>query len=457
MKDQVDYYGTSFYPKHSFFANRDVEWRGALLDFTRSFGYAGNGNGFWIGELQSGTGTVALGVGQTVTPDDLRIWTWSALARGAKAINYYAWYPMSSGYESGGFGMIALNGDLTERSRAAGSIARVVDRHQDLFLKARPPQARVAIVYNPLSYFIGGRQQQAAYGGPQGEVNGIERDSMLGIYRALFASNVPVEFIHISHLSQDLLAKFQLVFLPYPLMIPSSCAAPLQEYVSGGGALVAEARLGWNNEHGAASETIPGMGLFQMMGCRERSVQLGAKGRTTLHWTGSELPGMRPGDRLSARWFEETLEPIRSNARIVAEFPDGGAAAVISQYGKGKTLMLGSYVGAAFETQREPAAARFYESLLDWAGVERPIVSRKGTPEVRYLESGDVRLAFIFNHSEKPQEIDVALPIPGPDYRAVDLVSGGVVGLDDQNGRAAVRKHLAAREVWVLKLGPSGQ
>ena len=40
MAAQVDYYGTSFYPKHSAFVDRDVEWRGALLDFARSFGFA---------------------------------------------------------------------------------------------------------------------------------------------------------------------------------------------------------------------------------------------------------------------------------------------------------------------------------------------------------------------------------------------------------------------------------
>jgi beta-galactosidase len=96
MAAQVDYYGTSFYPKHSAFVDRDVEWRGALLDFARSFGYAGAGRGFWIGELQGGFGTIAQNVGPTVTPEDLRLWTWSALARAAKAICYYAWYPMST-------------------------------------------------------------------------------------------------------------------------------------------------------------------------------------------------------------------------------------------------------------------------------------------------------------------------------------------------------------------------
>src|SRR6266567_2995401 len=75
MRDQVDFWGTSFYPKHSFPVGRDVEWRGALLDFARSSGYAGGHNGFWVGELQAGFGTVALNVSSTVTPEDLKLWT----------------------------------------------------------------------------------------------------------------------------------------------------------------------------------------------------------------------------------------------------------------------------------------------------------------------------------------------------------------------------------------------
>lgn len=455
MKNQVDYYGTSFYPKHSFFMDRDVAWRGALLDFTRSFGYADGGRGFWIGELQAGFGTVALGVGKTVTPDDLRVWTWSALARGAKAINYYAWYPMSSGYESGGYGMIQLDGTLTERSRVAGSIAQVVNEHQQLFLDAKPPKAQVAIVYNPLSYFVGGRQREAAGTGPQGEVNGIERDSMMGMYRALFPTNVPVDFIHISHLSQQVLQGYKLVLLPYPLMIPASSAAPLTQYVQNGGTLVAEARLGWNNERGLASPTIPGMGLFQVMGCKETAVQLGANGRTSLHWTGDQLAGMKAGDSIPGRWFEETLSPFGPDAQVVAQFPSGQAAAVMSRYGKGKTLMLGSYVGAAYETLRDPVAGRFYEALLGWAGVENPIRTPGDAVEVRYLESGRDLLVFMFNHQPKPVQAAVELRVPEANYRGNEVVSGDAVAATTRDGRVSVHKQMGASDVWVVRLRPA--
>src|SRR5690606_30609697 len=245
MAKQVDFYGTSFYPKHSAFVDRDVPWRAALFDFTRSFGYDEGRNGFWVGELQGGFGTIAVNVSPTVTPDDLRIWTWSALARGAKGINYYAWYPMSTGYESGGFGLNNLDGTITERARVAGSIAQVVDRNQQLFLDARPPRAEVAIVYNPLAHFVGGRQRAASYGGPQGEVIGIERDSLLGMHRALFPLNVPLDYIHVNALSPGKLRQYKLVVFPYPLMFPEASARALADYVRDGGTLVAEARLGW--------------------------------------------------------------------------------------------------------------------------------------------------------------------------------------------------------------------
>ncbi len=450
MTQQVDYYGTSLYPKHSAFVDRDVEWRGALLDFTRSFGFADGGRGFWIGELQGGFGTIALNVSPTVTPEDIRIWTWSALARGAKAINDYAWYPMSTGYESGGYGLIRLDGTITERSRVAGSIAQVVDRNQALFLAARPPRAEVAIIYNPLSYFVGGRQREAAYGGPQGEVAGIERDSMMGIYRALFPENVPVDFVHIRHLTPEVLRQYKLLLLPYPLMIPAASAASLKDYVRGGGTLVAEARLGWSNERGSASEAIPGMGLDEVMGCRETDVQTGDKGRTVLKWTGEDLAGFRSGEELAGRWYEETLAPLGPQAHVAAHFANGAAAAVISTYGQGKTLMLGSYIGGAYEKTREPSGVRFYAALLAWAGVRAPIAVEPAGLEVRSLESGNDMLVFVFNHGGTEDPATVSMPENG---NATDIVAGRPVAMAPQSGRFVMRGRIGARDVWVVRIG----
>ena len=453
MAGQVDFYGTSFYPKHSASVDRDWSWRAALLDFTRSFGFADGRPGFWVGELQGGFGTIALNVSVPVTPDDLRVWTWSALSRGAKGISYYAWYPMSSGYEAGGFGLNELDGTITERAKVAGSIARLVNREQQLFLEARPPRAPVAVVYNPLAHFVGGRQRAAAYGGPQGEVVGIERDSLLGVHRALLARNVPVDFVHAAHLDIETLRRYPLVYAPYPLMLPAPAAGVLGEYVRQGGALVAEARLAWNDERGRASERIPGLGLWEVMGARERSVETAPKGRTTLRWISADLPGLN-GALVPGRWYKETLEPVSPAARVVARFEDGAPAAVMSTTGRGRTLLLGSYVSAAHQSTPTADGERFFLALLEWAGVS-PSLEVTGAPlEARQLDAGDATLLFLFNHRTEPARSRVAIRRPGGGSdQARDLVTGEAVRLERAGDSMTVAVDLPSAGVRVLRIG----
>ncbi len=449
MNRQVDYYGTSLYPKHSYPVGRDPAFRGALLDFARS---SAGGRGFWIGELQGGFGTVGLNVSATVTAEDLMNWSWSALARGARAINSYAWYPMSTGYESGGYGLIQLDGTVTERARTAGRIARLVDRHQQLFLKARPLHAQVALVYNPLAYMVGGRQRVVTVG-PQSEVAGIERHSMLGAYRAWFPDNVPVDFVHVNELETSA-RKYRLIYLQYPLMLPAAAARALEAYVQDGGVLVAEARLGWNNESGRAADVIPGLGLDRVMGCRETAVQTVPGLRTELEWVTADFPGLQPGERLPGRLYEETLEPTHKAARVVARFASGAPAAVASRYGQGKTLALGSYLAAAYELKPEESLRRFFAALLEWAGVERPVTVRGGQIEVRLMEAGEERLLFAFRHDHSPAKSEIAVRLPPGEWRITELESAAIVRARRDGVHLLLEKSFAPHEVWVLRMSP---
>ena len=130
----------------------------------------------------------------------------------------------------------------------------------------------------------------------------------------------------------------------------------LREYVTRGGTLITEARAGWNTDAGRASEIIPGMGLHELVGCRETAVQSIPGSKTELVWDADVL--LPRGTKLPARLYEETLEPMREDAKVVARFADGRPAAVTARFGRGKTLMLGSYVSPVAEPQ-------FANALLD--------------------------------------------------------------------------------------------
>jgi hypothetical protein len=196
-------------------------------------------------------------------------------------------------------------------------------------------------------------------------------------------------------------------------MLPSRSVDVLRDFVRAGGSLGVEARAGWQNERAHASDTIPGMGLHEILGCRETDVQTGVKGRTAIRWSN--------GDVLPGRWFEETLEPLGAHAKAVAHFEDGRVAGVESRYGQGKTLTIGSFVAAAYTTTPEPAAAKWFRGLLDWAGVALPVQVNGSDVEVRWTESGSDRIVFVFNHSKAQALAAITFGAPAA---AVDLLSG---------------------------------
>ncbi len=238
-------------------------------------------------------------------------------------------------------------------------------------------------------------------------------------------------------------------------MMPAAAAAELREYVRAGGALVVEARAGWNDERGRSSDTIPGLGLAEVVGARETDVQTVAKDTAALRSEADGLPGLRAGEALPGRWYEETLEPTAPGARVVARFASGGPAAVTSTFGKGRTLMLGSYVAAAYVTRPDDAGRRFFAGLLDWAGVDR-LVSVTGDPvEVRLLRSGPSdHLAFLFNHASTPATATVALRLPLAGRVVEDLASGEPIVVTATHDGFEWKATLGPRDVKVLRLRP---
>ena len=109
------------------------------------------------------------------------------VSRGARAINFYAFYPMNAGYESGGYGMIQLDGTLTERSRRAGETAKKIAANADLLLVSKPKQAEAAIIFSPLVPLLGGYDEE--------DSRNAMHKALAGYHRMFFERYVPVEVL----------------------------------------------------------------------------------------------------------------------------------------------------------------------------------------------------------------------------------------------------------------------
>jgi beta-galactosidase len=451
MTRSVDHYGTSIYPKHAAAATPWSPVRlTSALDGIRS---AARDQGWWIGELQAGQGATGVRVATPVTGADLRLWGWASISRGARAISYYAWYPMSSGYESNGYGMINLDGTVTERAKAAGEFAGVVGRNAALFAPLRPHASRVAILYNRLSYMVGGNTVAPG---------NVVRNSMLGIYRALFEQNIQADFIHPDEVVAGAASKYDVVYLSYPVMLQQPVADALKAYVQAGGTLISEARPAWNDERGAANLRIPGGGLDEVFGARERELRSADAVTFTMEPGLDGALAPLSGRVFNGLSFAEHLDVTRGNARVLARFAGepgtpGAAAVVMTPYGRGRAILIGTFPSGAFEQdpdKRRPTG-EFLQRLIASAGVtpEIRIDGAAGLVEARFLESSEAILLIAINHGDTAQRVTFAFGPDIPEAIWQNMETGASVNFVQGPDGPAYAHTFEPRDVMVLVRG----
>lgn len=447
MSANADFYGTSMYPMHS---ESTHPWSSGMLDtaldFSRSAGHSFN-KGFWIGELQAGQGATGMRIAAPVTAEDETFWIWQAVAHGAREFAVFSWYPMSSGFESNGYGLINLDGTLTDRARAAGKAASIIGSHASSLLNATPAPAQIGILYNRLSYMVGGSQPSLS------KLGRAPIDSALGLHRAFAEKQIPVDFVSTQEAAAGNLGQYKILFVPFPVMLSSSVADGIKQYVENGGTVVAEARLAWNNERGFASDIIPGIGLDKVFGAREKLIQPADKPEITID-SSTELPGWSNNGKVSGAAFEEELEPS-PGAQVLGRFEDGEPAVIENSFGKGKTVLVGSFLALGYEQHPEAATQQFLLSLAKLAGVPSEVeISGPGTADiqVRRLVSDHEQIVFAFNESNDPADVTLSLDVPWTAEHAVDWADDHDVAFQTQPGKVMFKKKFAPGEVWVVGL-----
>jgi len=369
------------------------------------------------------------------------------VAHGARELAIYAWYPMSSGFESNGYGLIDLNGTVTGRARAAGNVATILQRHASDLLNAKPAPASVAILYNRLSYMVGGSQPSMS------KLGNAERDSLMGLYRAFMEQHIPVDFVDSQDVAQNKLGRYKILFLPFPVMLSQDAAEGIKRYVQSGGTAVAEARLAWNDARGFASDVIPGFGLDEVFGAKEKLIRPVEKPEFQIE-PSAELPGVTANQPVAGAAFEEDLEPLEGG-RVLGRFSDGAPAIVSHAWGNGKAILIGSFVALGYHQTPNHATRQFFLSLARAAGVSQD-VELAGPPssdfEVRRLVSEHEQIVFVFNHAAGPFDASLSIDVPWKVREARNVFDESTIPVQTQNGKAVFRKRLAKDEIWVFRL-----
>jgi len=428
MKNSVDFFGTSFYPKllapeH----NWTLERRVLAMDLTNNMT---GGRGFYVGELQAGYGVHGTIVSSPVTSSDLEMWTWGMVSRGARAINYYAFYPMNAGYESGGYGMIALDGTLTDRSRHAGEIARRIEENSDLLLQSHPERAEAAIVFSPLAPLVGGYDEEGS--------RTTMHESVAGYHRMFFERNLPVDVLSSRELAKDNLPQYKLVIVPYPLMMTEEEASVLKNYVADGGHLFVEARAGWVDERGHAEPRVPGLGWDEMLGVREK--QLIPNKEFAVKWGAVQF---------KAATFEEQFEVEDHSARPVAFTAEATPIAYEQKYQKGSAIVFGGFVGQ--QNYEHPVAMHPLAGIMaQWAGLSEPKLRAPRRLELRQMYAAKGRWVFFFNHAESPALVEFSRILEQPALHIREITTGQEVA--HTGTHLSLRTDVPAQSVRIYRI-----
>jgi beta-galactosidase len=391
---------------------------------------ASRGKPFWHAEFQGGplwmqaevTGR-PLEDGRKPDEKDVRLWNLVSMAGGIKGLMYVRWRPLIDGPLFGAFAPMAMDGSMTPRSEMAAKFAQWTNASAAVW-KSNPVKGDIGIVFVPESErFNYAQQGNTSY----------YAESARGAYMAFFDSNIQPDWVHIDHA-----AEYPVVYLPYPVMLSSATAAKLRNYVEQGGMLISEGLPGYFGDGARAGTIQPNQGLDEVFGTREADVEFAPDLFDNL------FIRLR-GEQVRGRIFRQVFRPGKGSA--AGNYADGGVAAVENRYGRGRTLVIGTFPAAAYFRHQEAGTRNFFRGLLDWAKRTRQTVVSDAAVTARLHAGAGGTYLWVINPGRDPKTVTVTLAQGA--YRTANRIWGEGAASIENN---MVRVSIEGRDGAVMRL-----
>jgi len=249
----------------------------------------------------------------------------------------------------------------------------------EAYLRNERPVARVALVYS---------QQTAAYYGGE-EARAKVEDPILGFYEALIEARIPFEMVHDHLLDAQHIGQFRTLILPNIAALSATQCKQLDEFVEGGGSLIATLETSLYNEWGVRQ---PNFGLASLFGVNYAGKLEGPMLNSYLSvnkdpLTGQYHPLLKDLDnavRLINSVNQVAIEPAGEGTyplQVVPTYPDlpmeevfprkdaahGQPGAIVRQVGRGRVVYFPGDIDRTFwETLNFDQAKLLRNSVL-WA------------------------------------------------------------------------------------------
>jgi beta-galactosidase len=381
---EVDTWGFTFVASRK----GDEPWKQfQAVDLVRG---GSRGKPFWHAEAEAGPLWMQPQVigraredGRIPDENDVRLWNMVSCAGGATGILYPRWRPLLDGPLFGAFGAFGMDGSVTPRAEMTGKIARWANAHPDVW-RSHPVQGDIGLVFVPESELFNYVQQEST---------NFYAQSIRGAYQAFFDSNIQADFV-----SLEDIGKYKAIYLPYPVMLTKDTVGKLRHYVEQGGVLISEGLPAYFGDHGRAGPTQPNLGLDEVFGAGESYVEFTPDllDKLTLKVQGQEING---------RYFLQEYQP--KGGQPAGQYANGHVAAVEHTFGKGKTLLIGTFPGGGYYLRHSTGSKAFFAGLVKWAGISPRLQSSNPAVQARLHSGAGGNYLWITNPTRAEAKVTV--------------------------------------------------
>jgi beta-galactosidase len=380
---------------------------------------------------------------KAIDADAIKRNVFTGIAANLKGFIFWQYRPEMLGREAPTWGLSHLDGSTTPWLDAFAEVGRVLQDNAGFVLDAEPKKAEVAVLYSPPN-------QVFAWASTGNEKTAT--DSILGAHAALYERSHVVDLVHPREIPDGILDRYKVLYFPFPYWLSAEIAKRLRAWVKAGGTLIGEAYFaGWDVEEGRHHTTLPGYGLHDVFGVRQRNAVPAEDHRfTAVHGvvrssgghhlrSGLNEPSVGNGFVVAQEtdvsgglkqveivgledlpFFDAARKAYGAivketffveGADVLATYRDGEPAVTRNHYGKGQAILVGSYLGLAYRRRGYAANADLIASLVELADLDPRPRSVGARIRVDVLATSDgEHMVILQNLEERAVEASVWVP-----------------------------------------------
>ncbi len=374
--------------------------------------------------------------------NDIKRFVFTGVAANLKGCIFWQYRPEILGREAPAWGLANLEGSPTPWLQSFAEVNKVVQKNATFLLEAEPQQAEIALLYHPENQIFA----WAATGSEKNATN-----SLLGTHKALYRRNFIIDFIHPSEFDRGILQNYKVVYVPFPYYLSEKICHTLEAWVKAGGTLIGESYFaGWQVERGRHQTTVPGYGLHEIFKVRQGVVAPPeANGKVEIE-IASDLPFIKKGEKAEGALVKEAL--LIEGAEVLARFSTGEPAITYADYGQGKAILIGSYLGLPYYQKGCAANAELIASLVDFAGTRaRPKVMGEAKIRLDILTAPNHQVMLIAQNLE-PAAVTASVFLPLHQHQELtEQFNHETIPLMPHQDGAMVTMAFAPKEVKVFR------